>query len=346
VPLKIGYFPLSDDLSAPGDRRRVVHWAKKRGHILKLNEVESVDIIIVSEVHTSAVKRRSKGIPVVLDLVDAYYLPDGVIVDYARMVLRFVQNRQIGRVQRFSSFTNSLVSEVDLVITSSPEQRSQVEYLNSNTLDILDFHEEFPMLSPVKNFQDLRNFQVMWEGTTHTLGALKGLNFSDFAGRQLSFVAAIVVDPTTNLLPFNCLPVKTGWWNRGLLNNYCDKWHLIPWSIDSVIDTAKHSHFSLLPIRLHDPFQSLKPENRLLISWRLGLPAFVSRSRSHARIESTIGLPLTFLDVKGFSGVLANYLEYRSLFQEQVEVGQDYLRTFHSEEVLLRKWDSAIYSLV
>ena len=47
--LRIGYWPLSEDLKSAGDRRRVVFWANARGHTLVRDLSQKVDVIIASE---------------------------------------------------------------------------------------------------------------------------------------------------------------------------------------------------------------------------------------------------------------------------------------------------------
>ena len=47
--LRVGYVPNSPDLSAPGDRRRVVFWANARGHQIVTDLSQRVDVIVLSE---------------------------------------------------------------------------------------------------------------------------------------------------------------------------------------------------------------------------------------------------------------------------------------------------------
>ena len=42
--LRIGYVPINKALNAPGDRRRIVFWAKERGHEVVTNLEEKSEI--------------------------------------------------------------------------------------------------------------------------------------------------------------------------------------------------------------------------------------------------------------------------------------------------------------
>ena len=48
-PLKIGYWPLSPTLKSAGDRRRLLFWAKDRGHTVITDLTQKVDVIVASE---------------------------------------------------------------------------------------------------------------------------------------------------------------------------------------------------------------------------------------------------------------------------------------------------------
>ena len=72
--LKIGYIPNSPDAGHPADRRRLVHWAKTRGHEVSLDLSKKHDILVLSGradlTRWSEMENRS---PLILDLVDGYW---------------------------------------------------------------------------------------------------------------------------------------------------------------------------------------------------------------------------------------------------------------------------------
>ena len=46
--LKVGYWHISKNLDAAGDRRRLVFWAKNRGHEIITDITQKVDVIVAS----------------------------------------------------------------------------------------------------------------------------------------------------------------------------------------------------------------------------------------------------------------------------------------------------------
>ena len=47
--MKIGYWSLSPTLKSAGDRRRLIFWAKARGHDIVIDRTQKVDVIVASE---------------------------------------------------------------------------------------------------------------------------------------------------------------------------------------------------------------------------------------------------------------------------------------------------------
>ena len=47
--LKVGYWPLKSSLDAAGDRRRLIFWAKARGHSIVTDLSQKLDVIVASE---------------------------------------------------------------------------------------------------------------------------------------------------------------------------------------------------------------------------------------------------------------------------------------------------------
>ena len=90
------------------------------------------------------------------------------------------------------------------------------------------------------------------------------------------------------------------------------------------------------------PLQNLKPENRLLIMWRLGLPCLVSPTLAYSRVMNSIGENLICNSTVEWLNKITLLRDSDGQRYEIVEKGQQYLRDFHSSEILLNKWDSLI----
>ena len=92
--------------------------------------------------------------------------------------------------------------------------------------------------------------------------------------------------------------------------------------------------------------QRLKPENRLLIMWRLGIPCLTSPSPSYMRVARKAGVSAICLTHDDWLERFQTLLNDRVFAREEVLRGQAYLHEYHHQEGLLVKWDQAIESVI
>ena len=102
----------------------------------------------------------------------------------------------------------------------------------------------------------------------------------------------------------------------------------------------------MIPIDLSVPMQRLKPENRLLIMWRLGLPCLCSPSPAYIRVSDAAGVSSTCENERVWHAKFLNLLDDPVFAHEEIVRGQDYLHMYHNRNTLLNKWDHAIESVI
>lgn len=338
--LKIGLFPFSSNLQHPGDRRRVVSWAQSRGHELRLYEHKNVDLICISERANFSALSKIKSVPKIFDLIDGYLATKPTKGDFLRGVSKsiFIQNKSLPK--KFSHMVADSVSNVDLVICSSIEQKDTIEPFNRNVSIILDNHEEFPLL-PFKGSKNIEFKKLFWEGTTHTLGALKIL-LNSINNEDL--IIKIVTDKKHKVIFDRYFEKDVIKFLKKSLTN--QKFEFDPWSITNVTSAAKQSDLAVLPVEMWDGLQYMKPENRLLIMFRLGMPSVTSGIPAYQRIERELGIGFTCANFAEWEILIKKYLADQDLAEWQVKQGQKYISEMHTQEILFEKWDKAIWSLL
>ena len=129
----------------------------------------------------------------------------------------------------------------------------------------------------------------------------------------------------------------------GTLANYAK---VIPWSPANLVSSAMLSNIAIIPIDTSVPIQRLKPENRLLIMWRLGLPCLTSDSPAYVRVSTEVETITVCRNLDEWYQNAVRLLSDPDLARIQVTKGQDYLRQTHSKESLLKKWDLAFDSVM
>jgi hypothetical protein len=345
--LRIGYQPLSPDLSQPGDRRRVVFWAKHRGHEIVTDLSQETDVILLSEkADLGNFSKNTTGAPIIFDLVDAYLAPEKRAKDWLRGASKVMNGQISGTPKRFTKFVEELCTESAAVICSSPEQQETIRPFSSNVHVILDSHDELPMV-PFSKYNNKTSQRILWEGMPATIKGLAqiGEAISSIGGHR-RIELGLVTDESYFLFLNKYIKRDTTSLLTSTLKSANSFSSVIPWSIKNLTEQASASDLAVIPIDLSKPIQYLKPENRLLIMWRLGLPCLTSPSPAYlrvarkAKVDSTCDSPTEWL------GKISGFIENRDLAEENVTLGQAYLNEFHNTEQLLERWDRAFESVL
>jgi hypothetical protein len=345
--LRIGYLPFSKDLKHPGDRRRIVHWAKHRGHQIITDLDEKIDVLVISERGDLGITSNLKtGPPIVFDLIDGYLSPEKLAIDWMRGTSKVLTRKISGPPKKFSSLVSQLCEASSAVICSSVEQESLIMPFSNNTHVILDSHDEISFL-PFRSQESNQKKEILWEGLPATMGGLREIQSAlekVLKGRDAKL--NLISDLQYFKILGSYIPAKTDVLLKNSLGESYSNTQLVPWSVDNLVKFAMQSSASIIPVRLSSPLQFLKPENRLLIMWRLGLPCLTSTLPSYTRVNEIAGVDGICETLESWSTKLELVLSNDSLKEDMVCRGQSYLKEFHNTDVLLGKWDRAIYSVL
>lgn len=347
--LKIGYWPLSQTLNSAGDRRRLIFWAAARGHTVVADLSQRVDVIIASENSDfNSSLFTQKQIPVIFDLVDAYLSPLNSYDDLARGLAKKFSGQISGGVKPFSHHVRDFCVNSEAVICSSIEQEEMIKGYNSNTHVILDSHNEIPFIEPQPLKAGISNERrILWEGQPATIRGVKQISS---VLSQLSETNNLHFDFVTDEKYFQFLNKYIEKTTLGLLKKDLSQiTHLvsiIPWTPDNLVEFAKKSAVAMIPIDLSVPMQRLKPENRLLIMWRLGLPCLTSPSPAYVRVAQEAGVTAACGSQEEWLENFNRLLNDPVFAQNEISGGQNYLRENHNRDILLNKWDLAVESVM
>jgi hypothetical protein len=347
--IKVGYVPYSTDLSHPGDRRRIASWAKSTNNELFLNNPLESDLIVLSgSVNFDYWLKQAKK-PVVLDLVDGYLGEDpNFLIDVGRNLIRsFKGNSNFSAV----TFTKALRNACELasaVIVASPEQAEGVKDLNSNIHIILDDHSELDEARNMRNPSAValspRKY-IFWEGFGYTI------KHFEFLSKSLDDY--IFKNNITFLILTNPEFARWGGYlgridSKKLIQQWFplskDLIEIIPWSIENVIRAASISEFAIIPVDTKDKFANLKPENKLLSMWHLGLPTIFSNTRAYQRIAEQTGVSSLCVEKEMWSETFAN-LEFLNL-ENSLNQSLKFIAENHTKEILAKKWQAVFDSVL
>lgn len=347
--LRIGYSPLSTNLSSAGDRRRIVFWAKSRGHTLVTDLSANIDVVLASERSDfNSVFFSKTKVPIIFDLVDAYLSPFDSKTDFMRGLAKRATGQISGKIKPFSHHIRDFCINSDAVICSSIEQQDVIQVYNKNTHVILDSHEEIPFITSADaSFGKFNDLRIFWEGQPATIGGLKVIsdairNISKDTKTNFHFVT----DEKYFLILNKYLEGKTLDLIERNLGQFKGEITVTSWAPDNLVKRASDSSVAIIPINLNVPMQRLKPENRLLIMWRLGLPCLTSPTPAYIRVAEKAGVSAICKNSEEWIHNLKRMQSDPIFAKSQVDAGQNYLHENHNREVLLKKWDSAFESVM
>jgi hypothetical protein len=289
-----------------------------------------------------------KNVPVIFDLVDAYLSPLNDFEDFARGFAKGVSGQISGSIKPFSHHVRDFCQHSNAVICSSKEQEEVISSYNVNTHVILDSHEESPFVNQTKARNSVASiYRILWEGQPATI---RGVKIISPALVELSKKIPLGLDFVTDENYFKFLnkflqgsTLKVIAKDLSQIKNLVN---VIPWSVENLFKQAELSTVAMIPIDLSVPMQRLKPENRLLIMWRLGLPCLTSPSTAYVRVSEQAGVTAACDTNAEWLQNLNRLLGDPDFAYSQISAGQNYLRENHNQKILLKKWDSVFESVM
>ena len=345
---KIGYVPNSGDLGHPADRRRIVYWARKRGHEITLDLSTNHDVIVLSG-RADLTKWSELDVrpPLILDLVDGYLGDELFWRDWLRGAGKVLTGQNSGRIRPFRKIVGEACQLAQAVICETSEQKETILPFCTNTHAILDFHEEFPMLPFRPETQSDKFPSLMWEGLPFTA---KGLLQLEKAFTEISRSYPISLEMVTDLL----YPLFLGRYfkqdTRKIMQRVPEilgkQFRITEWKIEAVVDAAQRSHLAVLPLDPSGTLNPLKAENRLLMMWRIGLPTLVSPSLAYTRVMQATEIDGVCHSPEEWKEKILVLMNSVKLREEWVNRGQQYIRDTHSEEHVMSAWDNLIDSVI
>lgn len=344
---RIGYVPLHESLRPPGDRRRFPAYAGRRGiEFAVVNDWRDVDLAVVSTeadlVWWASAPSRTK---VVLDLPDAFLDEPRSYRSRARGVAKWLAGPLSRPVLRHDRAMLRLIARADAVVCSTPEQAEKLGRHAENVHVVLDDHAEVAPRKPRSWSEDDHGaFQLVWEGLFPTLAAveqvLPGL-------RQLSEDREVVLHLVTDRRPRRYM-------NRFLHHEVADvvaRWgldvRLHDWDVGTLESVSRDCRLAIVPVVRSDPYSLGKPENRMRLFWRLGLPVLASDSPAHRRAVVLAGVAEDTLCNEGsdWSRALRQYAFEPGACRSASEAGHQAALGPYGSDAVMEAWDGVMASI-
>ncbi|MFZ1005892.1 MAG: glycosyltransferase [Candidatus Sulfotelmatobacter sp.] len=345
--LRIGYASCSNSLAAPGDRRRFCHYAAQRNLRFEIARPdEAYDIVVLTQAADISLWSRyprTRG-KIIFDFVDSYLaIPDHDPKALLRGIAKFAtrQNRRL--LLNYKRGLEAMCRRADAVVCSTESQRGQILSQCPNVHRILDFHSSV-VRSIKSDYAAEEVFHFVWEGQPGNLRHLLEIKnaLQDFERTRPFRIHAI-----TDLEYGRFLGGR--WIRRNTVEEarrISPQIYLYAWNERTFSAIACSCDLALIPIPLDDPLAAGKPENRLLLFWRMGVPVLASATAAHVSVMDESGMNMACTTRRQWLEALQYYTSNQAARKHAAQRGMAFVAERHSEKHTLELWDHVLGSVL
>ena len=348
---KIAYSPYTSYFLWPGDRRRFCFFAKEielSYSILDLKK--SYDIVLLSAIADfSKVKKiKRKGTKVIIDLVDSYLTKTNPIKDRLRYVGRSLKHKNYLSALLLKKYTDqlkSVLSIADGIICTTNEQKKALEVYNSNVHVILDNMDDDVLNVNYIKSKNRKELNILWEGLPSNL-----INFKEVVhalnalGRKLNVNLHLVTDITHFKYLSNFYKINT----IDLVNKYPFKinTYIYQWNKLCLSSMAANCDLAIIPIDQNNNFVLGKPENKLTLLWKLGLPVFTSYTEAYNKAMQKAGVDMICRSKEDWVNSLFDFHKMDNKSKEELsEKLKKHANNNYTKDLLIQKWSTLFESV-
>jgi hypothetical protein len=341
--LRIGYVPVSGDLSHPGDRWRFGAYAKARGLQFELARPEErYDVVVLSELADISVWEDYAGGKIVYDLCDSYLaVPRNHYKHRLRGPYRYLTARNRGLILDYWAAFARMCARADAVVCTTLEQKTDIEHHCSNVHIVLDVHTSVAGASKA-DYSRHGPLRVVWEGLPVNVPQLRSIGgaLRELGSRQELELHIVTTPHMTRFL---------GHFGRMATADYVKDIYpritVHAWQESAWAATIGGCDVAIIPIDLDDPFTAGKPENKLLLFWRIAMPVVTSATPAYRRAMDAAGTRLYCTTEEDWIRVLGELGADEGRCREAGLLGQRYATEHASAPQHLAAWDAVFASI-
>lgn len=340
--MRIGYVPYRRDLMAPADRRRFPYWAERRGVEFELADLEEAyDLVVVTP--RADLLRWSRYRPgacrLVFDIVDSYLdIPRSNPKALLRGPAKFLAREARSPFFNYRKALERIMQRADAVTCATPEQAAAIQPFCSNVHPVLDAQtrmitrvkEDYGIGSPVK---------LVWEGLGENVRWFEEVRAPLTALNRQTPLQLHLVTAT------RFKQVSQRFWTRDtakIAARCFDAVEVHEWTEAGVSQVATACDLALIPLPLHRPLETGKPESKLISFWRMGMPTVASATPAYARVMQAAGQDLCCSSDEEWITVLTRLAGDREARESAGRGGRAYAEREYSDDRLLAVWDAAL----
>ncbi|MBT5400020.1 glycosyltransferase [bacterium] len=336
--LKIGYVPLKSDLiTAPGDYRRFVNYAKIRGIDYEVAALDRVyDVVVITQGADITLWRDYKHGIIIYDLIDSYLsISRFNLKALLRGLAKYVAGRHIKLEFNYWNSIRKMCIRSDIVICSTKEQRDKILPYCSKVPIILDYHDEV-VKNPKKNYRLNDKVKLVWEGMPSNLYQLKLIKKPLL---KLSQKYNIELHIVTSHTYYKFLGKYGLTQTQKEVDKIFNNTIVHEWTKETISDVVRQCDIAIIPIDSNYFLTKFKPENKILFFWKMGVPVVASNIPSYARTMNNANLDFICKDEISWEKKIESLILSCSMRHSAAIAGKEYAEKIFSTGQITKKWD-------
>ena len=345
--MRIGYVPITEDFTAPADRRRFHYYAQKRGFEIQIAQPDrQYDIVVLSQrADLSVWHKYPRTGKIICDFIDSYLsVPQWSLKGRLRGISKFLTGQNRYPILNNWYAIQRICYRADAVVCSTEEQKTDFRQWCNNVHLILDFHT-LDVSTVKEDYATSRTFNVVWEGLASSGIPLELLRdiIEPFRSRW-----NITLHLVTDLVFYKYHDLYFKRYTADQVFKVFKRGsgvYLYQWNARMLSRIVCGCDIALIPIQLDDPFCMGKPENKLILFWRMGMPTLTTATPAYERVMEKCGLPMVCTTDEDWHRVLGRYIEDAAAREEAGQKGRQFAQEYYSEEKILQYWDEVFDSL-
>ncbi|MEZ5003132.1 MAG: hypothetical protein R2730_08835 [Chitinophagales bacterium] len=344
---KVGYVPLTPFMKGPGDRRRFVNYANNRNVSFELadpNKFYDIVYLTYNCVLSDWIKYKQKygdKTKIIFELVDSYFAEDVTYKSRLRGIANYILRRTKKLYLDHRKALIELVSVADAIVCSTLEQKTYILNYNDNVHVSLDIFED-DISTTKEEYAASKKLKLVWEGQPYTIGNILSLK-SVLNELKDKIELHIVTDKYYYKYYKKYFRKET---SNILKELKCD-YFLHEWKINTFSKKICDADLAIIPINMEDNLAKGKPENKLILFWKMGIPTITSATPAYERVMRRSDLNMACSDINDWKFKLNDYINLSSIERKAIaEKASAYAYEVYSREQIYEDWDKLFSSVI
>lgn len=339
--MKIRYLGTSNTHTEAVDRRRGF------GAISHMEGIEvvgdmSFDLLFVGAggdlARALKLKRSKPGAGLIFDYANHYLEEETRLKAFLRPLLYSAFRGYAVDFRGYKALILELMSVADQVVCSSTYQQIYLKTLGIEATVITDiFDWEFDIPDQI---EEKPAHQFIWEGKAFNLDAL--LKLEKVVNTFPDIPLAVLTDEKFS--GYGAAQTLGKSVEEELKKRFQNAAY-VPWASTVLMEELARSTLGLLPINLLSSIGKAKPENRLVLLWRFGVPALTSPLPSYKELAERTGVDFVCTNGQDWIDRIKRFTEPSDHNLMQARFLKDFADTHYSATIILDKWRGVLAAI-